>query len=298
MRGIDRVRVDQLIGVSVLIAFELAAWLGSPAQGRVPLALLGVLLSVAVAVRRRLPVASALVVPAAWTVGALIGGQSVHGGLVVVPVTLLFYGLGAFAAERRSVWALGVAVVVISISALIAGGHQASNLTETVILGLLVPYALGRMVRARATRERAYREQAEQLDAGRELRARTAAYDERTRIARELHDVIAHSVSVMVIQAGGARLVMPSDPERAEASLRRVERAAATLWQRCAGCSASSTVTGIHGRWRRSPGSRISRICCRVPGPPASRQSCASMASPQRSPRRSICVPTGSCRKR
>ena len=225
LRGIDRVRVDQLIGVSVLIAFELAAWLGSPAQRRVPLALLGVLLSVAVAVRRRLPVASALVVPAAWTVGALIGGQSVHGGLVVVPVTLLFYGLGAFAAERRSVWALGVAVVVISISALIAGGHQASNLTETVILGLLVPYALGRMVRARATRERAYREQAEQLDAGRELRARRAAYDERTRIARELHDVIAHSVSVMVIQAGGARLVMPSDPERAEASLRRVERA-------------------------------------------------------------------------
>ena len=226
LRGIDRARVDRLIGLLVLIVIELVAWLGSPSQGRVVPALAGVVLSLTVAVRRRWPSGGILVVLAAWTAGTALGGPGgLEGAPVVVPITLLFYGLGAFAAERRSVWVLGLAVVMIAIDALIAGGRQASNLPATEILGLLVPYALGRMVRARATRELAYREESELLDAGRDLSARKAANEERARIARELHDVIAHSVSVMVIQAGGARLVMGPDPARAEGSLRSVERA-------------------------------------------------------------------------
>ena len=89
----------------------------------------------------------------------------------------------------------------------------------------LLPWTVGRIVRERGVRELAQRESAERLDVEREQRARLAALGERTRIARELHDVIAHSVSVMVIQAGGARTVMDSEPKRAETSLRSVERA-------------------------------------------------------------------------
>jgi signal transduction histidine kinase len=226
LRDIDRVRVDQLIGLLVLIAIEIEAWLGSRSAGRAIPAAAGVLLSAAVAVRRRWPLGGIVVVLAAWTVGVVLGSRGgLQGAPLVVPITLLFYGLGAFAAERPSVSVLGLAVAVIAIDALIAGGRQASNLPATEILGLLVPYALGRMVRARATRELAYRQESELLDAGRDLSARQAANEERARIARELHDVIAHSVSVMVIHAGGARLVMGYDPTRAEGSLRSVERA-------------------------------------------------------------------------
>ena len=91
--------------------------------------------------------------------------------------------------------------------------------------GVLLPYALGRAMAARRAREGASRDVAERLDAALVSNARTAAYEERARIARQLHDVIAHSVSVMVIQAGGARLVMEAEPARAEESLRSVERA-------------------------------------------------------------------------
>ena len=88
-----------------------------------------------------------------------------------------------------------------------------------------LPWAVGRIVRERSARERAYRERAERVDAEREQQALAAVWGERARIARELHDVIAHSLSVMVLQAGGARMVMGAEPERAEVSLRSVERA-------------------------------------------------------------------------
>jgi signal transduction histidine kinase len=64
---------------------------------------------------------------------------------------------------------------------------------------------------------------ADQLAAEREARARRAVLDERVRIARELHDVVAHHVSVMGVQAAGARRILESDPARAADALASVE---------------------------------------------------------------------------
>ena len=56
-------------------------------------------------------------------------------------------------------------------------------------------------------------ERAATLEREREAQARAAVAEERTRIARELHDVVAHSMAVMIVQADGARFMLDRDPE-------------------------------------------------------------------------------------
>ena len=227
VRAIGLARVDRLVAVVLLVVIELQVWVDASIRARAFSALAGVLLALAVAVRRQRPLAATFVVLALMTVGMLLGGPGSLGkvGGVNVAVILLFYGLGAFAPERRSAWMLALAVVITSTNALTKPGGGVSSLVPMELFGILLPYAVGRVMRTRAAGELVSRAAAEQLDAARDSSARAAAYGERARIARELHDVIAHSVSVMVIQAGGARLVMGDEPERAEESLRSVERA-------------------------------------------------------------------------
>jgi signal transduction histidine kinase len=225
IRGFDRARVDELIGLLLLIEIELQVWLSPYVHHRVPAALGGVGLSIAVAVRRRRPFASVLI-----GVGA-VAGQDVFGGHVTehalgaIPAGIMvFYGAGAFLSAPRARWALGLGVTVLLVDVLFTRPSFAEFFFTGILLCLL-PWTVGRILRERGARESAHRESAERLDVEREQRALMAAISERTRIARELHDVIAHSVSVMVVQAGGARTVMDSEPERAETSLRSVERA-------------------------------------------------------------------------
>ena len=85
-------------------------------------------------------------------------------------------------------------------------------------LGALVPFLLGRMTFNR--RRRIVRE--------REIATREAVAAERAAIARELHDVVAHHMSVMVVQAGAARAVSASDPAAAAEALRHIEASGRT----------------------------------------------------------------------
>ena len=145
-------------------------------------------------------------------------------GGVLPSLLLLTYAVGAFAPPRRSQWVFGLTLVVAAVNDVVTPGNASTLPFGLLFVGVL-PYVLGRMMRARAERAAAQRSEAERIDAERDIRAKSAVSEERVRIARELHDVIAHSVSIMVIQAGGARIVREASPERAEASLRSVERA-------------------------------------------------------------------------
>ena len=120
---------------------------------------------------------------------------------------------------------LVLALVMVGATRLTTGGGGPSTAAAVDGLGLFTPYLLGRFVRRRNAHARSEEARAAAAGRQRERAAPRAAAAERARIARELHDVIAHNVSVMVIQAGGARLVLDTDVDRAEASLRAVEQA-------------------------------------------------------------------------
>jgi signal transduction histidine kinase len=86
------------------------------------------------------------------------------------------------------------------------------------------PWALGRALGVALARNRELAAEAERARLGKEMAAAAAAAAERERIARELHDVLAHSLSVMVVQATLAEDLLRRDPDGATAALRQVQR--------------------------------------------------------------------------
>jgi signal transduction histidine kinase len=225
VRRLHPVWVDVLAGAVLLVVIELQLWNGSTDHARVAAAAGGVTLAVAVMIRRATPFAAVLLAVAAVLGQEALGGRLTQEVVGALPALMLvLYAAGAFLAERPAMAALGIALAGVGSQALIRPTTFADMFFAAVFL-LLLPWALGRMLRTHGRREREHRARAERLDAERDQLARSAAAGERARIARELHDVITHSVSVMVIQAGAARMVMASDPERAEASLESVARA-------------------------------------------------------------------------
>jgi signal transduction histidine kinase len=137
------------------------------------------------------------------------------------------FSVGAYAEPRRSV--LGCALVI---GTLWVGGLQdnarhpgvrgpSDVVFVTVVFG--GAWLLGRALRGRGQHAEELERRAAQLEADQQAQARAAVAAERARIARELHDVIAHSVSVMVIQAGAAEQLLEQAPERAQGPLEAVQ---------------------------------------------------------------------------
>jgi signal transduction histidine kinase len=101
---------------------------------------------------------------------------------------------------------------------------SAAGLTVNVAV-ITLSWLLGDSARKRAERERELAERTAELVAEREVNAQQAVISERLRIARELHDVVAHHVSVMGLQAGAARRIGSERPEEVEPALLRIEQA-------------------------------------------------------------------------
>jgi signal transduction histidine kinase len=179
--------------------------------------------------RRRYPVAVLMCV----LVGAAVewpwlrsSGQLSFEAFVAVLVAWYSVGAHAHAQPRRGLRALGLVLVVLvaaDIADTVAGYHEPFDNAALYPL-LFVAWALGNAFRKHGTRERELEARAAALEREREEKVRVAAAQERVRIARELHDVVAHSVSVMVVQVGGARGILDAEPDTARETLQSAEQ--------------------------------------------------------------------------
>jgi signal transduction histidine kinase len=177
--------------------------------------------------RRRFPFAA----PAAyWLLATAI--SFVDGALIPSMVSLFPVGLAAAfllgSSRDRLTWA-GLAIVLVGITTIvfnIPGHANAELLFIPVDFG--IAWAAGFALRQREQQAEAAELRAELAERERDAAARVAVAEERARIARELHDIVAHAVSVMVLQVGAVRHRLPDSMGEDRDALSGVERAGRT----------------------------------------------------------------------
>jgi signal transduction histidine kinase len=140
------------------------------------------------------------------------------------PVLILSYSVGAYAEPRAA--RIGLALLVggaAAIPLLDDTGEAAPEIFPIALV--LLCWLAGVTVRTRSRHAAELHEAAASAAERREQEAQLAVAGERRRIAREMHDVVAHSISLMVVQAGGARRIIEADPVRAEEAAARIRAA-------------------------------------------------------------------------
>jgi signal transduction histidine kinase len=192
---------------------------------------LAIFLGVAVAAGLAVPVIFRRANPiAAYVTAVVFGGIQVLLGLrpmvTDVAILILLYTLAAYSTRRVSIWGLAVCLAGSTIAIVrwlnFAVPDVLGRIAVTAVLfaaPALLVWVLGDSMRYRRAYYASLEDRAARLERERDAQARVAAVAERARIARELHDVIAHNVSVMVVQADGASYALATDPGRAREAL-------------------------------------------------------------------------------
>ncbi|WP_433218443.1 sensor histidine kinase [Microtetraspora malaysiensis] len=191
---------------------------GTSRVGTVGLLLLSAMLVVPLIWRRKYPVV-------AFAVVALVSFVQWVVGITVLPVNAaVLVGMYGVAARRPLKWAIAAAVVT-EIGIFLWLLRTADSALDqwpgpTVFIVSIWVSGIYRNMRQRYVESLV--ERAERAEHERDQQARIATAAERTRIARELHDVVAHNVSVMVVQADGAGYAIDTDPEQARLAVQAV----------------------------------------------------------------------------
>ena len=213
-----------LVLVAVQGVFEVIGLpTGGAAVGRALRAVAVVLVVLPLFARRRFPFAAPLLV---WVLGAVY--SFVDGALVASSFSVYFAGVAAaylFGNLGDPVRPrIGLAVVIAGAAVVVANDprHTVADFV-TIPATFTVAWLAGVAMRARSEQAEHAEERASQAERERESTARIAVAEERARITRELHDIVAHAVSVMVLQVGAVRHRLPDSLSEAREGLRTVE---------------------------------------------------------------------------
>jgi signal transduction histidine kinase len=215
-----------------LALIGLPSVIGVPPDGyrpgvRVVMLLIIAAMAIPVVFRRKYPVHGFVIAAGAGALQLIVFPQPVGSDLAIL---LLLYTLAAYRPRRVSVAGLALCLIgaVTAVGVWAPRGVGAVNqiLLATVLFSgtALVAWVLGDSMRYRRAYLASLEDRAARLERERDAQAQIAAAAERARIARELHDVIAHNVSVMVVQADGAGYALRRDPERAGQALTAISR--------------------------------------------------------------------------
>jgi signal transduction histidine kinase len=210
--------VGDLALALALAAVGLLSALGRPGsqlavQAAIPLVLVW---------RRRAPLAVAGVMSAVLVPHDLLMGDEVTLAGVAT-LLIVMYSVAAYEQSLTRALVGGLVLGVAANTDLIVNGLSHDDFWPFRFAFLAGAWTVGRVVRHQRRQVGELTHQAVRLARDREERAAAAVAQERARLARELHDVVAHSVSVMVVQAGAAEQVLANDPERARAPLQSIQ---------------------------------------------------------------------------
>ena len=202
---------DRLAAGAVLAGLALELVLTVPAGDRVLAALTAVPVAAALLPRRRHPLAAGAALLAALAVQSTLLDLDEFPVLDIAAVVLATYAIGAYTGRRFAIAGLAGAVAGAAVHAAI---FYPDGIVAALLGGVAAPWTVGRVVSGHRALTSQGRDEAVRAEHARTRDARAAVTAERMRVARELHDAVAHSISVIAIQAAGADGIAERDPER------------------------------------------------------------------------------------
>ena len=212
---LDPLRVDRAVAAVLVVLVQIEVWVGDGApHDSLAVATVATLTAAGVAFRRRFP---ATVGIAAGLLSAVFAGVWGPPSILTYGIAWMccMYGLAVWAQPRR--FAFGVLATTVANLVAAVGVVTLHQTVQFAVVALVVLLLVHRVVSDREHR-------AQIAERERDVAAREAVVEERARIARELHDVIAHNVSMIVVQAGAERRVLEGSNGATHEVLQTIEQ--------------------------------------------------------------------------